>query len=414
MTWHDELRKLDEGLAAGLISAEEYRARRDELLSAAAGAGGSPSFTPAAGQQGVDSTQVMQPIRDNGPANPEATQVVANSGNSGEATQVVRGWQPQQPPSGDADRTQVVPGAAGQQGFPPPPQQHPGFPASPPGGFPPPPQQQFPPQHHQQPPQQQPQSPWGDEGNAAPPWGGAGDLPPLPPAGNEAWIRQGPEVFGGSSGKSSKLLPIIGIVVVLALIGGAVWFFGFRNTGDGPDNTTSSTPTAAPTTTTSMKPFELLPPGPGTPDPKSGTGDASKLRTDGLLPEPEIALIEAAKPSEVAFKGSTEGKFQYSAIVVELKDEAAAKELQGKLVEAGRAEGLVNGEVGALPKNGTILQFIDDAKALFRIVWVSGNKVVRTQVNQNPSPPQGPNRDSELVREFHRLTVGVAGKFPGQ
>ncbi|WHT19597.1 SHOCT domain-containing protein [Crossiella sp. CA-258035] len=414
MTWHDELRKLDEGLAAGLISAEEYRARRDELLSAAAGAGGSPSFTPPGGQQqGIDSTQVMQPIRDNtpNPAGAEATQVVPNGG--AEATQVVRGWQPQ-PPAGDADRTQVVPNAGGPQGFPPPPQhqqhQQP-FPASPPSGFPPPP---FPPQHHQQPPQQQPQTPWGDESNAAPPWGNAGDLPPLPPAGNEAWIRQGPEVFGASSGKSSKVLPIIGIVVVVALIGAAVWFFGFRNTGTGPADTTSNTASAAPTTTTSQKPLELLPPGPGTPDPKSGVKDLGQLRSDELLQNGEVAVIGSANPGEISYKGSTEGKFQYSAIVIETKDEAAAKDLQKKMVEFARSDGMVDGVVGELPKNGTILQFIDDARALFRIVWVSGNKVVRTNVSQNPVPPQGPNRDSELVREFHRLTVGVAAKFPGQ
>ncbi|MGO1057253.1 hypothetical protein [Crossiella sp. CA198] len=416
MTWHDELRKLDEGLAAGLISAEEYRARRDELLSAAAGAGGSPSFTPPGGQQqSIDSTQVMQPIRDNTPppGNPEATQVVANGG--AEATQVVRGWQPQQPPAGDADRTQVVPNAGGQPGFPPPPQQHqqPGFPASPPSGFPPPPQPFQ--QHQQQPPQQQPQTPWGDESNAAPPWGGAGDLPPLPPAGNEAWIRQGPEVFGAPSGKSSKVLPIIGIVVVLALVGGAVWFFGFRNTGGDPNNTaTSNTSSVAPTTTTTQKPFEALPPGPGAPDPKSRVYDAGGLRAAELLAPKEMDAIEPLAAGDISYKGSTNEPFQYSTFVIETKDAAAAKELQTKLIDFGKTDGLVKGEVGGLAKGGEILQFIDDARALYRIVWTSGNKVIRVNVAQVPSPPQGPDRDAKLVPQFHALAVAAAGKFPGQ
>ncbi|GAA2820630.1 hypothetical protein [Crossiella cryophila] len=413
MTWHDELRKLDEGLAAGLISAEEYRARRDELLSAAAGAGGSPSFTPPGGQQqSIDSTQVMQPIRDNTPppGNPEATQVVTNSG--AEATQVVRGWQPQQPPAGDADRTQVVPNAGGQPGFPPPPQQqHPGFPASPPSGFPPPPQP-FP-QHQQQPPQQQPQTPWGDESNAAPPWGGAGDLPPLPPAGNEAWIRQGPEVFGAPSGKSSKVLPIIGIVVVLALVGGAVWFFGFRNTGGDPSNTaTSNTSTVAPTTTTSQKPFEALPNPPGAQDAKNGTMTPEQLRGAELLAAPEVGVIESAAPSEIVYKGSGDGKFRYSTFILSTKDAAAAKELAEKLVNFAKTdEGLVPGQIGDLPSSATVLQVFDKDRAIYRVTWISGNRVFRANVAQIPVPPEGPDRDKALLAEAHRLVTTAAAKF---
>lgn len=266
---------------------------------------------------------------------------MGNGGNA-EATQVVRNWQPQ-PPAGDADRTQVVPNAGGQPGFPPP---QPGYPSSPPSGFP---QQQpppgFPPQHQQRPPQQPPQNPWGDEASAAPPWGGAGDLPPLPPAGNEAWIRQGPEVFGASSGKSSKLLPIIGIVVVVALIGGAVWFFAFRKDDSSPTDTQAQTSQATPTTTTSQKPFEALPNGPGTPDPKSKVYDLAQLRSSGLLPEAEVDAVQAANPSGITYKGSTEDPFTYSTFVFEAKDAAAAKELRDKLAETARADGLVKGEV---------------------------------------------------------------------
>lgn len=117
MTWQEELRKLDEDLANGSLSADAYRQRRDQILSAAVTA--APPEAPATPGQG-DSTQIIEPVsppsgvpqppaqqnqppqqnaQPSGPVpqNSEATQVVPSYDSSAERTQAVQPWQGQYP-----------------------------------------------------------------------------------------------------------------------------------------------------------------------------------------------------------------------------------------------------------------------------------------------------------------------------
>lgn len=212
MTWQDELQKLDNELASGRISADDYRRRRDEVLSGPAGGG------PAAGQpqqggpfappfkweakpptpQTSDATQVVNVQNQNPAANPAANP---------DATQVVTGNQQHQ--SADAERTQFVAPIA------PPPGQ---------GGWGQPPQQQ-----------QQP---------APPPWVGGGFEQVNQPGG---WSH-GPEVFDESGGGGrGKIIGIVLIVAVLAGLGfGAYWVWG-RDVGDPNANTGSGAPSVSTT-----------------------------------------------------------------------------------------------------------------------------------------------------------------------
>ncbi|HVV13490.1 hypothetical protein [Amycolatopsis sp.] len=220
MSWQEELRKLDEELASGRLSADDYRVRRDQVLSSAVG---QPDAQQPSGDNNnsADSTQVIAPI-----SPPQGVPQQAPPDNSADRTQAVPPWQPQQ--QADPNRTQHVP-----------PPQQPQVPYSPPGGFP----QSGPvsppggfPQHQQQ---------WNaPEPDQSPPWGG-GDLPPLVPSGDQGWIQQGPESFNDKpkKGNGAKIGAIVAAVVVLAGIAfGAYMLWGRDSGGAQAEQTTTQAP----------------------------------------------------------------------------------------------------------------------------------------------------------------------------
>ena len=248
MTWQDELRKLDEDLASGRIAADEYRVRRDQVLSSAVAPGGAPTPTPeSAPASAAESTQMIPPVtagpppmqqpQSGGDDSAEKTQIVSgNNMGQGERTQAIQqpdsgGWRAARP-NGDSDRTQVVPGVAQQPVHG--------------GGMAPPPPPNYQQQQNQAPlwntgPQQAGPSPW--------------DGPSFPPLahGAEDWVKQGPEE--SSSGR--KILIIVGIVVLVAALGVGGYFAFFNKSdntagGNPPPSTTQQT-TPPPTTPTRPK-----------------------------------------------------------------------------------------------------------------------------------------------------------------
>lgn len=375
MNWQDELRKLDEELASGRVSADEYRTRRDQVLASAHAVppiqqqwqANAPS---APGQQSADSaTQYLRPVA------PDAGKGQPNP----DATQVVPGGRPA-PPRPDVDRTQVVPGGGMQPQY--------GQP-SPPHGF-----------AQQQPP---PASPWGS-GDTSAPWATAS---------NDSWLRQGPEVFDDTSGGGGKkVLAIVGVVVVIALIGGAIWFFGIRDSGTTPggDTTTAgSNSSAAPTTTTTEPPIDLLPAPPGTANPANGVVEVAKAVEAKILTADEVAAVEAAGITEVSFKGSTEAAFTYDAMVFEAEDANKAEALAEALVDLQTKAGMVPGAKGVMPQSSTVHQLIRKGEpGFYRCVYVTGTKVVRVGAVQTPIGTD----DKELIKKFQEFGGTVVKEFP--
>jgi hypothetical protein len=261
MSWQDDLRQLDQALAQGQVSADEYRKRRDQLL-ATASSGGAPQpvqpaeqapvvpqepNTPPPGQpvqpptpppglelpQQAPQQQTPQQPPAGGPFappfrwdTPDATQVVATGNDNNdnpERTQVVS-QQPSQfgQHTPESDRTQTLRPVAGPQSHPVPPWQA-----------------------------QQPQP-----SNPTPPWG-ADDGPISMP--NPTWLAQGPELFDAPAKKKGKGVWIaLVVVVVLGLGVGAFFLFGNKGATEAGPEQTGQTQAPPPVTTTTVKPKDDL------------------------------------------------------------------------------------------------------------------------------------------------------------
>jgi hypothetical protein len=383
VTWQDQLRELDQELAAGQISADEYRRRRDELLAKAQHEQDQAQREPAPaesgegqpqGQQGPfpppfkweastpDTTQVMQPVQNQGQGQDP----------SADTTQVVRGEPSQrvEPTSGptqvvnpggqqDPERTQVVRGPGTgpfpQQQFPP--QQFPGQPGFPGGPQFPGQQQGYPGQPMPQQggwPQQQQQE------DVAPPWASS-DFPPLDGGGN--WVKQGPEVFDdGGGSKTGKIVGVAAAVVLLLGVAfGAYWVWGRGPSGGA--QAASSAP--APTTTSKPKePTDIADVG-GTKD------DHSDIRTFADI-QAKIPYLTADEQQLYTVAGASKVQL----LVTHLKDGSSVVILTAQASDKQAAQ--------------TAAQSLGQLQVTYGMQQVSGmpDGVVTTQVAGNGQPPK--------------------------
>lgn len=413
MSWQDELRELDRALASGEVSADEYRARRDNILSSAAGGGPQPvPGTPNANDQ----TQTMRPITGPQPVQPvqapegdaadktqvvniegDRTQVVPGQPGMGERTDVSGGWQSARPQPVFGDRTQVVQ-----------PQNFHGGPPPQPGWYqqPPPPQQD----------------------DVSPPWAGT-DFPPLTPTGNPDWIKQGPEVFeGGSSSGGKKVLIIALVVLVLGGLGvGAYFFFGGGSgtAGTDPTPTPTTSQPAPPTTTTPPRPTDPveaalldMPVPPATGKSTSEMVPVAQLEKKGLMPKAEVALLTAAGIEKVAVKtavrqapedGPTPDSLAAMVIVTESQDDARA--LLAELRKKQQAAGMINipDPLPNMPPTVVFDKKVVAESAVYRGLYVSGPNLVRITTVQKPLKDE-----AALSGSYRNHTEGMLGAFPAE
>ncbi|CRK60785.1 hypothetical protein [Alloactinosynnema sp. L-07] len=407
MSWQEELRSLDEELATGRLSADEYRVRRDNILSSAAGTATPTPVAPPPNPS--EQTQAIRPVTLPPPVsadNPDKTQIV-NIGD-GERTQVVGsdrtqavgGWQTARPNPGDAERTQVVPGVPGQQQM---------------GGMMPRPA----PNPYAQP------NPWHQQQDEiSPPWAGS-EFPPMAAGGSPDWIRQGPEVFdSGSSGGGKKAL-IIGLVVLVLAGLGAGGYFLFRPKneagGQTPTNTSSAEP--APTTTTKPKPtdpnvaaFEELPGPPASTQQLGEVTEVARLVEMKLVDQPEATLITAAGITKVPWKSAVRKAPEdgptpdaMNTVVIPTKSEADAQKLLADLRAYQESVGLIY-IADPLPNMPPTIIFekkVVAEFAIYRGLYVSGNNVVRITTVQTPL-----SNEASLSGSYRNQTEAVLKAFP--
>ena len=319
MSGQDELRQLDDELAAGRVSAEEYRRRRDELRG-----------EPPADQAAPDPFPPPFRWNDESPT----TRVAAGTGGTGddgddaESTQVVH-----VDGEGDPERTQTVPAAAG----------------------------------HGPPPN------LGDRMYQVPPWD-HGELPPTTDV-TPLWLRQGPEFEREASG-SSRVLPVIGVVVLLAAITVGAYFLFRPDPGGGGPPVAGTTTTAATTTTVKEEPLVVELPG--------QTTDASEITTfddvKGLqyLTDREIEAYEKGGADEVAMGLSVDSGSRIIVLVTRLADEASAQAATKSLADLQVLFTLTErpGEDGVRTAGSEAAS----GGPLHRAHYASGRYVVRVQV----------------------------------
>ncbi|MDT7797297.1 MAG: hypothetical protein QOI78_730 [Actinomycetota bacterium] len=409
MSWQEELRRLDEELAAGQLSADEYRTRRDQVLSSAVGVQDPQPQQPPS--PGADETQVIAPVSPPGGIP-----------------------QPQQQQPGDAERTQAVSWQAqqphaGATAFVPPAQ-----PFSPPGGFASPQQTQQPQQpvddnpertqvvrntgeyqpnyqgYSQQPPPPQPGWNQVPPGAAAPPWG-ADDATPQHDAN---WMRQGPEsYFETKSGSGKKKgITIVAAVLVVLLAGFAIWWFGLR--GDSNNNvadpTSSGNPTSAAPGTTPPPPSVAptrVPPMPGKASSKNGTMSVDEAVQNEFLLAAEGTSVKAAGSAYVTCQASTNSPFDYTVLLVNTPSVADANRLAQSLQKPAGSTGLQPvADHSGLPQSVSVFKAVLSDHTTYRAVYVSGVAVVRVDVNQAPAT------DTAVTKEFEGVMKAMLENVP--
>src|SRR5699024_7171982 len=361
---------LDEDLAAGNISADDYRVRRDQVLSSAVSSepqGGTP--TPGDDSQTSNSTQVINPVS---PQN--------------------HGQQPA------ADSTQAVPppGTSRPQGTPNWQQAPANWQQSPQ-----PPQAAAPADHGWQPQGQSPQQqPWNaPQQDARPPWGGD-ELPPITER-NAPWSGHGQDSFEAkeSTNKPRKALLSTLAVVVVAGLGVAVWALFIRPSDD-PGSTAAaagsssqSSPTSATTTTTSQTPLEEPPPTEEKPEgvkdalvkPKGDTRDGGgkfdldKLKDRELLPKPMIKTLDDGDMSKGLLRTTKVGDAVVGMYSLKVEDEDAARAAAKKYATAQRKGNLPRVRDYSL-KGVPVLGTDQGENPVYRAVYVLYDHVVIVEV----------------------------------
>jgi hypothetical protein len=397
MTWQEELRQLDSALAGGELSANEYRKRRDEILAAASSAQPpSPVIGPPAGPRPAG-----EPDEANGEGetdNAEVTQIVNVDSGEADQTQIidaatvggaVNGAASENKAgngsgNGDVERTQVVTAEA-------PSVQQP---------------QQAPP-----PPPQSPQQPvWATQlpdPNAA-----TGVFPARqqPMAGPAVTPMDAQDLFTSNKpprgGRKPWLIGVV-VLVVLALAGGAVWFFGFRDdsqptAGGDPEQNTTAGQEPAPEPVDITK-IEL----PGEPAANAGEMDISRASELKVIAPAEATLLAGAGADAVVYSGAAEGDYRFLLYSFESADAKAAEELTGKIVDVQKQLGFQDTEVQDVPGAVNVSQVSNDQASALRGVYTYGDTTIQLNVLQI-----GKGNVDELRVQFQRAMTAVTDAAP--
>jgi hypothetical protein len=359
MTWQEELRQLDSALAGGELAANEYRKRRDEILAAASSAQtpssviGPPTGPRPAVAPDADSAEVTQIVTvDGGASEPElvseadSTQIISDP-TKHEQTQVVT-------QHAQAEQTQVIATTDERTA-----------PAL---------------------PQQQQPSPWAahrPDPNAP---GGAFPRPPqpmLPPPTVTPMDAQ--DLFASNkaprdSGTKPWLVALVALVV-LALAGGAVWYFAFRD-----DSASTADPAPTSQAPKPPKPVDLASIAlPGEAAKNSGEMDIAKAGELKVIAPAEAALLADAGVGPMVYSGSADGDFRYLLYSYQSDDVEAAKQLTDGIADVQKNIGLTVTEVADVATGVAVTGVSNSSAATLRGLYTYGDTTIQLCVLQVPT-----------------------------
>lgn len=329
MSWQEELRTLDEDFSAGKITADQYRERRDQVLSSAA--------TPQDQHEGKSYDETTQFVA--------KSQETEDTGEDAEKTKVVRPAQPPVSPPGGLPQQQ--------------------YPQSPAGGFP------------QQPAWHQPLP------DASPPWSGQ-DFPPIAPLTDQSWFQE-----EDTTDRTTTIA--VSAVVILLVAGLAVggWLLWLRAPSESPSTavaaaelTTTPPPTTTTTTTTTPAPppptsnaAALVTP-PGKKRPGGGPFGLAALKKKTLLPSSMLDELAAAKMDTGLLRITMVDKSIMAVLAVELTKKELVDEVADAYAKAQKRGGLARD--GGLSMRGVQAYSAPKRsnKAVFRAVYVLHHRVI--------------------------------------
>jgi hypothetical protein len=381
MTWQEELRQLDSALAGGELSANEYRKRRDEILAAASSAQppspvlGPPETPPAAGApdaEAPNAAEVTQVVSvDTGDSSGEVTQIISdpakNGDNATEHTQIVAPVVTEEPA---AAQTQAQPNQQGQ-----------------PAAW-----ATLPPTHQ----------------SAT----SVGNFPPVPPqvAGPAVTPLDAQDLF--TSNKSPQgpkpWLIVVAIVVVLAIAGGAVWWFGFRDSGDSntanpQDTSQGGEPTGSTPEPVDITKIEL----PGEAAGNTGEMDIKRASELQVIAPSEATLLADAGATQLTYSGYADGNYRFLLYAYKSQSAAQAKELTGKILDVQKEIGFTDTTVDGIPDGVTLTTVSNKDAAALRGVYTYGDTTIQLSVLQVPVGDV-----AELHAQFQQAMTAVTDAAP--
>ncbi|MGH3812544.1 MAG: hypothetical protein ACRDUV_08820 [Pseudonocardiaceae bacterium] len=352
MTRPNELQQLDEDLAAGRLSPEDHRRRRDELVRDATGALRGTSapqeaspFPPAFRWETSPpeaTTQVMQAV----PPNPSYQPSPSYQQNPGQ----VRGlFQPIGSPPVD------------------------------------------------NPPIDNPSVGNLSVDNSAPPWASSG-LPPIADQ-QSAWMRQGPEVFE-TFALQDRSKQIIGIAVLAVLVVGLVGAGVAYLLSAGPEQNQASSAQPAPSQPAPSEPITAARQLPAPPAPRpapvdtpealieppgearggGGLLDLPRLQSTDLLPQPILNALRAGAMTDGVLKTTTDDGNTIGMFAFTLAGEQAATDVVNTIIIVQRDGGLKVDESRAQQGLAVLGSTPGTRSTVYRGVYVLYNRAIFLEV----------------------------------
>lgn len=385
MRWPQELRQLDEDLAAGRLSPEQYIRRRDELLRDRGGAAPEPGSADHSPAGSSPRSPFPPPFRWETTPRNETTDVIPpvpavepDTGGDSDTTQVVPARtepqpepQPQPQPRSESqsepesENTQVVHQITHGPHRPESKQEIPGF-----------------------------STPVAD--SSTPPW--------TLPEEQQAWVSQSTGKFELFSRTKNTLGIVVLAVLVLGLMSAALGYvLSDDSVGQASDNG-QHTPPAAPLEP--MATQELPAPPEPSPAPentrqalieppgqiRSGGGrfDMRRVENDSLVPPSIIAALGSADMTDGVLKTTTRGSTTIAMFAFTVRDEQAASAVVDAIIAEQRDGGLEDDYSRALQGVTVLGSTEGSAETVYRAAYVLYDRVIFVEAF-------GPNRTAVLV-----------------
>lgn len=202
------------------------------------------------------------------------------------------------------------------------------------------------------------------------------------------------------SGKARALLAVL----VIAVIGVGMWWFGLRtdHTGD-----TDPPATASHGEIPSTAPLDSLPL-PGTANPDNASMALERAVQLELITRVESATLAEHGVTQIVFRGSTASGIGYTVVVARADPPSRARALTTALTSQLRSTGFTDGgNVAAGDATLPLLTRAGQTRELLRTVYQSGDLCVRIGVSGK--------LDGEAItlrEEFARFVTGVTSALP--